>query len=55
MIAGEKNVVLALVFIQEILMPPLHIKLGLIKQFVGALDEEYKAFKQLVIAFLRQT
>ena len=28
-------------------MPPLHIKLGLIKQFVTALDKESAAFKYL--------
>ena len=29
----------------KILMPPLHIKLGLIKQFVKQLDTEGEAFK----------
>lgn len=32
---------------QKVLMPPLHIKLGLIKQFVKALDKESAAFKYL--------
>src|SRR6218665_297222 len=32
---------------QKVLMPPLHIKLGLIKQFVTALDKESAAFKYL--------
>lgn len=32
---------------QKVLMPPLHIKLGLIKQFVTVLDKESAAFKYL--------
>jgi hypothetical protein len=32
---------------RKVLMPPLHIKLGLIKQFVTALDKESAAFKYL--------
>ncbi|XP_017466776.1 PREDICTED: uncharacterized protein LOC108359425 isoform X2 [Rhagoletis zephyria] len=32
---------------QKVLMPPLHIKLGLIKQFVKALDKNSSAFKYL--------
>ena len=32
-------------------MPPLHIKLGLIKQFVKALDHESAAFKYLEAVF----
>jgi len=31
----------------NVLMPPLHIKLGLMKQFVSALDKESAAFKYL--------
>ena len=31
----------------KVLMPPLHIKLGLIKQFVTALDKESAAFQYL--------
>lgn len=31
----------------KVLMPPLHIKLGLIKQFVKALDKDSAAFKYL--------
>ncbi|KAL6477291.1 hypothetical protein MHYP_G00131260 [Metynnis hypsauchen] len=31
----------------KVLMPPLHIKLGLIKQFVRALDKESRAFNYL--------
>ena len=36
---------------QKLLMPPLHIKLGLIKQFVTALDKESAAFKYLQVLF----
>jgi hypothetical protein len=32
---------------RKVLMPPLHIKLGLIKQFVTALDKDSAAFKYL--------
>ncbi|KAL6481179.1 hypothetical protein MHYP_G00092590 [Metynnis hypsauchen] len=32
---------------RKVLMPPLHIKLGLIKQFVRALDKESRAFNYL--------
>ena len=32
---------------QKVLMPPLHINLGLIKQFFTALDKESEAFKYL--------
>lgn len=32
---------------RKVLMPPLHIKLGLMKQFVAALDKESAAFKHL--------
>jgi len=32
---------------KKVLMPPLHIKLGLMKQFVTALDKESSAFKYL--------
>jgi hypothetical protein len=37
----------------KILMPPLHIKLGLMKQFVTALDKEKAAFKYLQSLFPR--
>ena len=40
-----------LVVQEKILLPPLHIKLGLIKQFVKAFDKESEAFKYLVTAF----
>ncbi|MGH0145086.1 UNVERIFIED_CONTAM: hypothetical protein FKN15_028823 [Acipenser sinensis] len=32
---------------RKVLMPPLHIKLGLMKQFVRALGKESAAFKYL--------
>ena len=32
---------------RKVLMPPLHIKLGLMKQFVRTLDTESAAFKDL--------
>ncbi|XP_076326643.1 uncharacterized protein LOC143233815 isoform X1 [Tachypleus tridentatus] len=36
-----------LVDLQKVLFPPLYIKLGLMKQFVTALDKESAAFKYL--------
>ena len=36
---------------QKVLMPPLHIKLGLIKQFVTALNKESAGFKYLQVLF----
>ena len=36
---------------QKMLIPPLHIKLGLIKQFLTALDKESAAFKYLEVLF----
>ena len=45
---GKHNVIQnALVAREKILLPPLHIKLGLAKQFVKALDVESKAFKEI--------
>lgn len=38
---------------EKVLMPPLHIKLGLMKQFVKALDKEKAAFKYLQSFFPR--
>ncbi|XP_076351330.1 uncharacterized protein LOC143247340 [Tachypleus tridentatus] len=37
----------SLVDLQKVLFPPLHIKLGLMKQFSTALDKESAAFKYL--------
>ena len=42
---------LPLVDRQNVILPPLHIKLGLIKQLVKALDKESAAFKYLVQKF----
>ena len=55
-ILGEKNIKnIPLVNREKILLPPLHIKLGLIKQFVKALDKEAKCFKYLCTKFPRLT
>lgn len=51
---GEKNVVHdPLVPKENIYLPPLHIKLGLIKQFVKAMDKTSNAFKFLKTKFPR--
>lgn len=45
---GNKNILnLPLVEREKIIMPPLHIKLGLMKNFVKALDNETDAFQYL--------
>ena len=45
---GEKNVHFeSLVDPKKVLLPPLHIKLGMIKQFVKALAKDVKTFKYL--------
>ena len=47
-VVGEKNVKnIPLINPKKVLLPPLHIKLGLIKQFVKALDKDGAAFKYL--------
>ena len=43
---------LPLVDPQNILLSPLHIKLGLMKNFVKALDKDGEAFKYLLKNFL---
>ncbi|GFV38650.1 uncharacterized protein TNCV_4412041 [Trichonephila clavipes] len=49
LIPGVKNVERqSLVDPKKILFPPLHIKLGLMKQFVKALDKEGECFKYLL-------
>lgn len=49
---GSKNIINAnLVDQKKILLPPLHIKLGLMKQFVKALDVEGQCFKYLYSKF----
>ncbi|KAJ8957397.1 hypothetical protein NQ318_004877 [Aromia moschata] len=45
---GEKNVINdALVEREKIILPPLHIKLGLMKQFVKALDKDGPCFEYI--------
>ncbi|CAK8684393.1 unnamed protein product [Clavelina lepadiformis] len=49
---GDKNIIRdQLVDIKKILLPPLHIKLGLMKQYVKALDHEGECFKYICYAF----
>lgn len=49
---GEKNILhKTLVDPKKILLPPLHIKLGLMKQFVKALPEDGECFKYLCEKF----
>lgn len=49
---GTKNVIReSLIDPQEVLLPPLHIKLGLIKQFVKALNKEGNCFEYLCKTF----
>ena len=43
----------ALVPVDKILLPPLHIKLGLIKQFVTALDRNGETFQEMRSKTLR--
>lgn len=51
-IPGASNIAnLPLVDRQNVILPPLHIKLGLIKQLVKALDKESAAFKYLIQKF----
>lgn len=46
MVVGGKNVIIEpLVDRNKIILPPLHIKLGLMKQFVKALDKDSSCFK----------
>ncbi|KAI6649576.1 hypothetical protein LOD99_6742 [Oopsacas minuta] len=49
---GDKNIIHEpLVDPLKILLPPLHIKLGLMKQFVRALDKEGNCFKYITENF----
>ena len=49
---GVKNVIHeSLVLHEKTIFPPLHIKLGLIKQFVKALDKEGVCFKYICSTF----
>ena len=52
MTVGEKNVINEpLADREKIIFPPLHIKLGLMKQFVKALDKEGGCFQYICSAF----
>ena len=42
----------ALILPEKVLLPPLHIKLGLAKQFVVALDSQSAAFQYICFMFL---
>ncbi|KAI6652425.1 hypothetical protein LOD99_7439 [Oopsacas minuta] len=45
---GDKNVINnPLVHTNRIILPPLHIKLGLMKQFINALDKDRYCFKYI--------
>ncbi|GFT87554.1 uncharacterized protein TNCV_3759921 [Trichonephila clavipes] len=50
-IPGVKNVERQSLVDPKKLLPPLHIKLGLMKQFVKALDKEGECFKYLCEQF----
>jgi len=51
---GKKNIInKPLVEPSKVLLPPLHIKLGLMKQFVKALNKEGECFEYLEMKFLR--
>lgn len=53
MILGGKNIQNSnLIEPKRVLLPPLHIKFGLMKQFVKALDKENKSFKYLTSKLL---
>ena len=50
---GEKNIFRkSLAATEKIFLPPLHINLGLIKQFVRALNEDETCFRYLCSTFL---
>lgn len=52
--AGESNVVAEpLVPVDKILMPPLHVKLGIVTNFIKALDKDGPAFEHLGTLFPR--
>ena len=51
-VVGEKNIKYEqLVKPEKVLLPPLHIKPGLIKQLVKALDKKGDCFKYLCVKF----
>ena len=50
--AGKYNVIRdSLILAERVLLPPLHIKLGLAKQFVKALDSQSPAFQYICSMF----
>ena len=52
MIVGKKNIIhQPLVTSEKIILPPLHIKLGIMKQFVKALNRDGACFRYLCNAF----
>ena len=52
MVPGEKNIqTQPLVERSKIVFPPLHIKLGVMKQFVKALSKEGECFKYIFTKF----
>ena len=52
MVVGQKNVIAEpLVDRSNIIFPPLHIKLGLMKQFVKALDKDGDCFRYICESF----
>ena len=54
MVIGQDNIIKeTLVERSKIIFPPLHIKLGLMKQFVKALDKEGKCFQYICTVFPR--
>ena len=54
MVIGQDNIIKeTLVERSKIIFLPLHIKLGLMKQFVKALDKEGECFKYFCKAFPR--
>ena len=55
-VTGERNTVnVPLVNREKVLLPPLHIILGLMKQFVKALNKEEECFKYLCTKFSRRS
>ena len=51
-VLGEKNIKnVPLIIREKVLLPPLHIKLGLIKKFVKALDKVGECFKHFFTKF----
>ena len=52
MVPGEKNIqAQPLVERSKIVFPPLHIKVGIMKQFVKALNKEGACFKYICVKF----